>query len=168
MSGRIPRALSFVVIGAMLAALWAADASAQAAASKGAPAVYKPDQRVEAREGDEWSPATVIKREGRKYQIRYEDGTEEWVATDRLRAPGAAAPAAGGAKAPAKPAAGKGAAPGKPKDAKPKDAKPKESFKTGAKVEVKWASSWKPATVKNRDGDLYLVIYDGWDHQMHW
>src|SRR5688572_25658628 len=61
MSGLIPRALSFVAIGAILAALWAADASAQAAASKGAPAVYKPDQRVEAREGDEWSPATVIK-----------------------------------------------------------------------------------------------------------
>src|SRR5688500_12496062 len=68
MSGLITRALSFVAIGAMLAALWAADASAQGGASKGAPAVYKPVQRVEAREGDEWSPATVVKREGRKYQ----------------------------------------------------------------------------------------------------
>jgi len=53
-------------------------------------ATFMEGQRVEVREGDIWSPATIIKQEGRRYQIRYEDGTEEWVATDRLRLPGQA------------------------------------------------------------------------------
>ncbi|MGN6724633.1 MAG: tudor domain-containing protein [Tepidisphaeraceae bacterium] len=46
---------------------------------------YKPGQTIEAREGDRWSPVTVEKHEGRKFQIRYSDGTEEWVTTERLR-----------------------------------------------------------------------------------
>src|SRR5699024_7686975 len=45
---------------------------------------------------------------------------------------------------------------------------PKESFAIGAKVEVKRSSSWKPATIKNKDGDLYLIIYDGWESQTWW
>ncbi|MGC4030356.1 MAG: tudor domain-containing protein [Tepidisphaeraceae bacterium] len=54
-------------------------------------AAYSPGQSVEVREGDSWSPATFLKQEGRKFQIKYADGTEEWVAADRLRAPAAAA-----------------------------------------------------------------------------
>ena len=44
----------------------------------------------------------------------------------------------------------------------------KDSFKSGERVEVKKFRSWEPATIKNRDGDLYLVILDGWETQFHW
>src|SRR5688572_7398938 len=62
-------------------------------------ATFSEGQKVEAREGDTWSPATILKKEGRRYQIRYGDdpNSDEWVTADRLRLPGAApnAPAAG-------------------------------------------------------------------------
>jgi hypothetical protein len=41
------------------------------------------------RAGDAWSSATFLKREGHKYDVRYADGTDEWVTIDRLRIPGA-------------------------------------------------------------------------------
>ena len=122
---------------------------------KSGSASFKADDAVEVREGDLWSPAIVLAREGRRYQIRYEDGTEEWVATDRVRAPGGEAGNAAegdGKNAPAKPIA----------------AKPPDSFKSGAKVEVKWGNRWSPAVVKNRDGELYLIVYDKWETQFHW
>jgi hypothetical protein len=111
---------------------------------------------VEAREGDTWSPATVVKREGRRFQVRYDDGTEEWVTADRLRA-------AGGAGAGAGAPGGGGGAPGA--GAKPPA---KEQYAVGAKIEAKEAGSWKPATVRNRDGDLYLVVFDGWEKEFFW
>src|SRR3954470_8049570 len=69
-------------------------------------------QKVEVREGDTWSAATIVKKEGRRYQIRYEGGTEEeWVNADRLRP----AQAAGVAPAPAPVAGAKPAAKPAPK-----------------------------------------------------
>jgi hypothetical protein len=129
-------------------------AIAQAAAAK----PFAPDQKVEVREGDEWSPATVVKKEGRKYQIKYEDGTDEWVTADRVRLPGAA-----GAKADG----GAGKDDGEPAPAAKAKA-PKEQFKNGAKVEVQSLSGWDKATIKNRDGDLYLVGVEGWDKEFFW
>lgn len=71
---------------------------------------------VEVREGDEWSSATVLRKEGRRLQIRYQDSeVEEWVASDRVRmssgklptpaagGPAAAAPAAPNASANSEP-----------------------------------------------------------------
>jgi hypothetical protein len=113
----------------------------------------KPEQKIEVREGDEWSAATFLKKEGRKFQVRYDDGTEEWVTSDRVREAGKPAAAATGPTT-------KGAAtPKKPA---------KEQFALGAKVEVKSASSWKAATVKNRDGDLYLIAFDKFPDKRWW
>ncbi len=112
---------------------------------------FEAQQAVEVREGDAWSKATVLKKEGRKFQIRYEDGAEEWVTVDRLRG------VQGGPAARA----------GTPATTAPAKA-PKEKFSNGAKVEVKKALSWKPATIKNQDGDLYLVIFTGWESQTFW
>ena len=52
---------------------------------------------VEVREGAVWSRATFLQKEGRKLQVRYDDGTEEWIMPERLRAieGGAAAGATG-------------------------------------------------------------------------
>lgn len=119
-----------------------------------AAAAFKPDQKVEVREGDTWSQATFVKQEGRKFQVRYDDGTEEWVTSDRLRQPGAV-----------------GAEPVKP-DAPAADAAaqkaPKDVFAVGAKIEVKDVNRWKPATIKNKDGDLYLVIFTDRPDQFWW
>jgi hypothetical protein len=134
----------------------AADAAAKADAAAATPAAVdpaslKPDQAVEVREGDEWSKATFLKREGRKLQVRYADGTDEWVTADRLRVPGAA-----------------GAAPADGKPGATTKKAPKETFAIGAKVEVKSTAWWKPATIKNKDGDLYLIVYDDRPKEMWW
>ncbi|MFT3786109.1 MAG: tudor domain-containing protein [Tepidisphaeraceae bacterium] len=106
---------------------------------------------VEVREGDVWSKATIVKKEGRRTQVKYEDGTEEWVTADRMRAVGAA-PEANDAK----PAAADKPAP-----------KP-EVFKVNQAIEYKDGDEWKAGTVKNRDGDLYLIIPDKWESQFWW
>jgi hypothetical protein len=120
-----------------------------------APATYAPGQGVEVREGDVWSKASVVAREGRRYQIRYEDGTEEWVTADRLRASGsgggeATPPQAG----PANPA---NSAPGTTPPPRPRPAGP--VWTQGQKVEVKSHSNWDEATITRRQGDWYLVTY---------
>jgi hypothetical protein len=61
------------------------------------PPDLKPGQAVSVREGDTWSSATLQKKEGRRYLIKYDDGKEEWVTADRLRAGDAGA--TGGAPA---------------------------------------------------------------------
>src|SRR5207245_727322 len=67
----------------------------------------RPGDAVSVREGDAWSGATVEKKEGHKYSIRYSDGTEEWVTIDRMRP---AAPSAAGDNASATATADGGAA----------------------------------------------------------
>ncbi len=77
-----------LAVGA-LAPVWAPTAAA---------AAFTAGQAVEVREGDSWSAASVVRREGRKYLIHYAGSdatTDEWVGPDRIRTPGGtAAPAA--------------------------------------------------------------------------
>lgn len=40
---------------------------------------------VEVREGDEWSAATFVRKEGRRLLVRYSDNSEEWITADRMR-----------------------------------------------------------------------------------
>jgi len=109
-------------------------------------ATFMEGQRVEVREGDIWSPATIIKQEGRRYQIRYEDGTEEWVATDRLRLPGQAGqPAPASPARPARPQTP--AAPGQAAEPQP-----------GQRVQAKRGSNrWEDAIVTRK------VAADRWE-----
>lgn len=67
------------------------------AVAQSQPPEVKPGQAVSVREGDTWSSATLQKKEGRKYLIRYDDGKEEWVTADRVRVDGAAGGTTGGA-----------------------------------------------------------------------
>lgn len=53
-----------------------------------------PDVKMEVREGDLWTRATAVRKEGDETLIRYDDDTEEWVTSDRLReVPGPPGPA---------------------------------------------------------------------------
>lgn len=139
------------VVAVLLSLTFAAAALGQAAQT------YTDGQKIEVREGDVWSKATVVKREGRRYLIHYDGAdaaSDEWVTADRLRLPTDAA--AGANKAPAtKPAAG-GAAAAKP--APP--AAP--AWRGGDKVEVKWGGTWFASTVVNHRDGWYLIDYDGW------
>lgn len=121
--------------------------------------VYEADQSVEVREGDTWSAAKVVKKEGRRYQIRYDDGTEEWVASDRLRKAGTAGPAAGD-----KPGAEKA-------DEKAATDKPAagavRAFTPQQAVQVKWGGSWWDARIEKRNKDWYFVSYSS-DQSKEW
>lgn len=97
----------------------------------------KPGDAVEVREGDTWSPAEFLAKEGRRFQIRYDDGTEEWITADRLRAPG-------------------GEATTTKTQTKPKRKRPR-TFRANEQVELKDGREWESATVKRVGGDLYLV-----------
>ena len=81
---------SLAAAGTVAWSLWSGAAYGQAAAD------LEPGAAVEVREGDVWSSAELVKREGRRFQIRYADGTEEWVTQERLRVGGAEAEGAGG------------------------------------------------------------------------
>src|SRR5262245_14970636 len=60
------------------------------AAQTAKPPSFEEGQKVQVREGDTWSAATIVKKEGRRFQIRYEGSNEEeWVGPDRIRAAGA-------------------------------------------------------------------------------
>ena len=117
---------------------------------------YSAGDAISVREGDSWSPAKVVKREGRKYQIRYDDGTEEWVTSDRLRG------VAGAETAPPKSSA-------RPESTEADTEKPQKSAKRkrlhGAdQVEILWGSQWFPGSIKKVKGSLYLVHYDNWSN----
>lgn len=114
---------------------------------------YVEGQKVEVREGDTWSSATILKHEGRKYRIHYDGAdasSDEWVMGDRIRSTGAG-PTAGPASA--GPASQPVATP------KPVAAKP-PAWQIGQKVEVKWGGLYFPASVTNKRGDWYFVTYD--------
>jgi hypothetical protein len=63
---------------------------------------------VQVREGDSWSSATFVRKEGRRLLIKYPDGSEEWVTADRMRTPSGSGTAGARSKdaAPASPAQG--------------------------------------------------------------
>jgi len=113
-----------------------------------APATYAENQKVEIREGDTWSAATIVRKEGRRYLIKYEgaDATEEWVTADRIRLPGDASPAAanGGEQ---------------PQKVTGLDQARAPAWQVGQKVEVKWGGMWSAATITNKRGEWYLVTY---------
>ncbi|HEX4796321.1 MAG TPA: Tudor-knot domain-containing protein [Humisphaera sp.] len=145
-------AVGFVLLIAGVVALscpWPTTVHAQAGTPPPAPLVD--GQKVEVREGDAWSAATIVKHEGRRYFIHYEGAdasADEWVTTDRIRMPGAS-PATKPGAAPAT-----GAAPAR-------GAAPKATvWNTGQKVEVKWGGLWRQASILNRRGEWYLVSYD--------
>ncbi len=58
-------------------------------AALGQATTFTDGQKIEVREGDSWSAASIVKKEGRKYLVHY-DGAEatadEWVTPDRIRA----------------------------------------------------------------------------------
>ena len=116
-------------------------------------ATYDVGQKIEVREGDTWSAATVLKKEGRKYFIQYQgaDQAEEWVTTDRMRAAGNTA----GGAAPTTPsptAPGAATPPVKPQPKGP-------VFSIGQKVEAKWGAFWYEVVLTNQRGEWWLVTY---------
>lgn len=101
-------------------------------------------QKVEVREGDTWSAATITKKEGRKFLVHY-DGTEassdEWLTADRLRTP-----------------AVKGAT-----------TKPViKLFAIGDKVEFKNALSWEKGVISNTRGQWYFIQHEGRRNDREW
>ncbi|MEM9418658.1 MAG: hypothetical protein AAGA25_06315, partial [Planctomycetota bacterium] len=88
-----------------------------------------------------------LKKEGRRLQIRYDDGTEEWITADRLRAVGGSADSA----------------------VKPVKAKPRR-FRTGQEVEFKKHSRWVAAEIQRASPPLYLVATKQGigEKQFHW
>src|SRR4051812_38559904 len=84
------RSFSAVVAACLAIGLATANSHAQALTAD----TLKAGQAIEVREGDDWSPATFVRKEGRKLLIKYsgEGGTEEWVTIDRIRQPGSAKP----------------------------------------------------------------------------
>lgn len=114
-------------------------------------ATFTDGQRVEVREGDSWSPATILKHEGRRYQIHYQGGdasTDEWVAADRLRAAGEGG-ASGSTTAPAG---------GTEKPAPAKE----NPWVVGQKVEAKYGGTWGKAVVVKKQGAWTMLRWDTW------
>lgn len=109
---------------------------------------YEVGEAVEVREGDTWSPAKIVTKEGRRYKIRYEGGTdEEWVASDRLRDAGGASD--NGVSAP------DSVLPTAPET----DAGEKAAWRMGDKAEVKRGREWRPAIVMKSENGWFLVLY---------
>lgn len=66
-------------------------------------AEFHTNEKVEVREGDSWSHATVLKKEGRKYFIHYADSSssdDEWVWESRMRLSGTGGDGPGAAATP--------------------------------------------------------------------
>ncbi len=115
---------------------------ASAVAAPAPSGTYTDGQKVEVREGDAWSAATIVQREGRRYLIHYEGADaadDEWVAVDRIR-PAGAKPGEAKANPPAKPAPPKWA--------------------VGNEIEAKWGGTYRKARIVNSRGDWYLVQWD--------
>lgn len=165
-------------IGAGVTLGQAAPATAPASAGRAVPAMeIRVSQQLEVLEGDEWSPATVVALEGRRVMVRYADGTDEWVGRERLRISAGGPPTVAGSPDAARPApalapptpAAAGAVPVAVAVPKPATrAAIKEAYVVGQAVEVWEMHAWKPATVRNRDGDLYLIARDAKEKQNFW
>jgi hypothetical protein len=134
-SGRTMRSKTRAISRAALAAVFLALAGA---------GPYTAGQKVEVREGDAWSAATVTGVEGRRYHIHYDGAdasADEWVESDRVRTPGAATPAAAATTKPAKLA--------------------NADFQRGDKIETKWGGLWRKSAVFKKSGEWTMVCYDG-------
>lgn len=107
--------------------------------------LYTVGQKVEVREGDTWSPASILAHEGRKYQIHYtgdNSSDDEWVTTDRIRLPGTAA-----SNPPVTPAT-----PDQPVDKY-------NGLKVDDKIEVKWGGTWRKAQIIKQSNGWEMVQY---------
>ena len=126
--------------------VWVTSVACGAEAQGFAPA---PGDAVEVREGDVWSSAELVAKEGRRFQIRYADGVEEWITLDRLRAPGGEAEP----PTPTQPA---------------RKVRQKPLYKVGQTVET-YDHRWDEATVKRAIPPLYLVATnDTWGKKQRW
>ena len=101
-------------------------------------------------------------REGRKYQIRYDDGTEEWVGSDRLRSGSGSDVKSSGKSAESKPEGDKSTS----SDSGSKAAKKAGKLKVGDKVEVRLGLMWRPGSIKKARGNGYYIHYDGMSDRM--
>ena len=112
--------------------------------------------QIEVREGDTWSKVKVVAVEGRRVQVRYDDGTEEWIGPDRLR-PGAGGP---GADAPSTelPAVSSASAP----------CAASRAFAVSQAVEIKRSGKWHAAQVRELSKGWLLVAEDGGNHEKRW
>jgi len=111
---------------------------------------------VSVREGDTWSPATFERKEGRKFLIKYSDGTEEWVTADRIKPGGEAGSTT---TTPPTTPPSTPVAPPKSKVA---------NYPTGTEVEAKSNAFWNPAKVINRRGDWYLLEWTKFGKYREW
>lgn len=111
---------------------------------------------VEVREGDSWTKVKVVAVEGRRVQVRYDDGTEEWVGPDRLRS---------GESSPAAPAGGDAGA------AKPDRAPARpgaRAFSVDQAVEVKRDGRWLAAKVREIGKGWIFVAEEKDQGQKRW
>lgn len=109
--------------------------------------VYTQGQSVEVREGDSWSAARIMAKEGRKYRVRIDGGTdEEWVGADRLRTP-VAANQAKASPDPARtvPAGGQTELP---------------KWTVGQLLESKRGSTWRTGRIARIENGWIMVLYD--------
>ena len=117
---------------------------------------FRKGQKVQAKWGTRWLPATVLEvaRDGR-VRVRYdEDGVVWTLGPEDVRAVGVATGTQEGAKAePPAPGA-------RPVPAGPRTEPGLSTFKRGQRVEVQVAGKWVPATVLGVEGDFVEVRYD--------
>lgn len=123
----------------------------------------KPSQSVLVREGDTWTKATFLQKEGRRYQIKYQDGSLEWVYSERLKLDPAAA-------APDEPAPGGNAlaTPADPSSKVSADSAKFPAVAVGSVADVKVDSQWRPFKVLSRRADWYLVEEVKWPNYRQW
>ncbi|MBC7784769.1 MAG: hypothetical protein H7144_13105 [Burkholderiales bacterium] len=114
--------------------------------------------QIEVREGDAWTNAKVIGREGRRVQVRYDDGTEEWIGPERLR------PNAGGVAGSSAP--GVTVAPENAGDPIPKPAS--RTFSVDQPIEIKRDGKWFPAKVRQLSKGWIFVSEDADERQKRW
>ena len=122
-------------------------------------ALPAPGDNVEVREGDVWSPADYLAAEGRRHQIRYADGTEEWVTADRVREAGGEAGGDAGGDADPQPEARtpEEAAADARREAERDARRRVQELRRARDVEFKDNSRWKAATIKQFSDPLFLV-----------
>ena len=131
-----------------------------------AAAGFSAGDAVQVREGDVWSPAEYLGAEGRRHEIRYADGTTEWVTADRVREAGDVDPAPDAATA-ADPEAAERAA---ERDAEREQRRRLLELRRSTRVEFKDFTQWKEASVKQSSGPLFLVAtHDTFgESEFHW
>jgi hypothetical protein len=140
---------SWIVGGILLVAMGAlGEPASRPATTQAAAAPPAVGEKVQAKWDTKWIPGLVLKVDGAKVYVRYDDGFEKWLGPGEIHrsdppefAQPAAAPAAAADRGPP----------------------------VGARVEVKLGARWFAATVLRRDGAKALVHFDRFnDHWNEW